>query len=137
MRIKVLICSVLEILLAFDNSTDIKTAVMPAVTSWDMTNAATTTTSATTTTQPTTTEPTTTSIFTTTDPVTTTTTVGTTLDLTTTTLEPEPTTVKDTTTTVTTTTTDAVADCEVPLFTVHCMTNFVFKIDGKYLLLVT
>ena len=64
MRIKVLICSVLEILLAFDNSTDIKTAVMPAVTSWDMTNAATTTTSATTTTEPTTTEPTTQKVIT-------------------------------------------------------------------------
>ena len=60
MRIKVLICTVLEILLAFDNSTDITTAVMPADTSWDTANAATTTTSATTTTEPTTTEPTTT-----------------------------------------------------------------------------
>ena len=43
MRSKVLICSVLETLLAFENSTDITTAVMPDVTDWDTTNAARTT----------------------------------------------------------------------------------------------
>ena len=43
MKSKILICSVLGTLLAFDNSTDITTDVMPAVTSWDTTNAASTT----------------------------------------------------------------------------------------------